>query len=106
MFTSSNAPARTELGFRDSGGVQILHPPSVQFNLFQGEVLPYNPGTRDWVESSQSETPEAPTQSERAYSKREKAEREGQRGTVDSTWFVSVSGKKLARETFSGLGTN
>ena len=69
------------------------------------EVLPYNPGTRDWVESTQSETPEAPTQSERAYSKREKAEREGQRGTVDSTWFVSVSGKKLARETFSGLGT-
>ena len=54
--------ARTELGFRDSGG--ILHPPSVQLNLYQGEVLPYNPGTRDWVESTQSETPEAPTQSE------------------------------------------
>ena len=36
-----------------SGGVKILHPPSVQFNLYQGEVLPYNPGTRDWVESTQ-----------------------------------------------------
>ena len=46
--------ARTELGFRDSGGGQILHPPSVQFNLYQGEVLPYNPGTRDWVESTHS----------------------------------------------------
>ena len=36
--------------------------PLVQFNLYQGEVLPYNPGTRDWVES---ETPQAPTQSVR-----------------------------------------
>ena len=35
--------------------------------MYQREVLPYNPGTRDWVESTQSETPEAPTQSERPF---------------------------------------
>ena len=45
---------------------KILPPPSVQFNLYQGEVLPYNPGTRDWVES---ETPQAPTQSARGQSR-------------------------------------
>ena len=33
---------------------------SVQFKLYQGEVFPYNPGTRDWVESTQSETTEGP----------------------------------------------
>ena len=54
-------PGGTAVGFRDSGGVQNLHPPLVQFKLYQGEVLPYNPGTRVWVESTQSETPEAPT---------------------------------------------
>ena len=47
------------------GGGQILHHPSIQFKLYQGEVLPYNPGTRVWVESTQSETPEGPFQSER-----------------------------------------
>ena len=41
---------RTERGLEESGGGRILHPPSVQFKLYQGEVLPYNPGTRDWVE--------------------------------------------------------
>ena len=55
-------------GFGSQGGGQILHPPSVQFNLYQGEVLPYNPGTRDWVESTHSETPQAPTQSVRGFS--------------------------------------
>ena len=42
--------ARTELGFRDSGGLQNLHPPLVQFKLYQAGVLPYNPGTRIRVE--------------------------------------------------------
>ena len=58
-------PERTERGLEESGGGRILHPPSVQFKLYQGEVLPYNPGTRVWVESTQSETPEGPFQSER-----------------------------------------
>ena len=40
--------------FQESGGGQILHHPSVQFNLYQGEVLQYKPGTRDWVDSTQS----------------------------------------------------
>ena len=44
--------ARTEMCFQESGGGQILHPPSVPFKLYQGEVLQYKPGTRDWVESS------------------------------------------------------
>ena len=56
--------ARTELVFQDPGTGWIPPSPLVQFKLYQGEVLPYNPGTRDWVESTQSETPEAPTQSE------------------------------------------
>ena len=54
--------ARTELGFQDPGTGWIPPSPLVQFKLYQGEVLPYNPGTRDWVESTQSETPQAPTQ--------------------------------------------
>ena len=41
--------------FQESGGGQILHPPSVQFKLYQGEVLQYKPSTRDWVDSTQSE---------------------------------------------------
>ena len=73
--------ARTELGFQDPGTGWI--PPSrqdstqsaqsldgsplVQFKLYQGEVLPYNPGTRDWVESTQSETPQAPTDDDDVY---------------------------------------
>ena len=58
--------------FQDSGGVQILPPPSVQFKLYQGEVLQYKPGasdhqnrTRHGFESTHSENPQAPTQSER-----------------------------------------
>ena len=57
--------ARTELGFQDPGTGWIPPSPLVQFKLYQGEVLPYNPGTRDWVESTMSETPQAPTQSVR-----------------------------------------
>ena len=45
--------------------MQILHPPSVQFKLYQGEVFQYKPGTRDWVESTQTETPEIALRSER-----------------------------------------
>ena len=59
--------------------MQILHPPSVQFKLYQGEVLrrglyqelggihPVSTKvcTRDWVQSTQSETPEGAFQSER-----------------------------------------
>ena len=45
--------------------MQILHPPSVQFKLYQGEVFQYKPGTRDWVESTQTETPESALRSER-----------------------------------------
>ena len=41
--------ARTELGFRESGTGWIPPSPLVQFKLYQGEVLPYNPSTRDWV---------------------------------------------------------
>ena len=59
--------ARTELGFQDPGTGWIPPSPLVQFKLYQGEVLPYNPGTRDWVESTQSETPQAPTQSVRGF---------------------------------------
>ena len=57
--------ARTVRRLEDSGGVQILHPPSVQFKLYQGEVFQYKPGTRDWVESTQTETPESALRSER-----------------------------------------
>ena len=39
--------ARTVRRLRDSGGVQILPPPSVQFKLYQGEVLQYKPGASD-----------------------------------------------------------
>ena len=56
---------RTELVFQDPGTGWIPPSPLVQFKLYQGEVLPYNPSTRDWVESTQSETPQAPTQSVR-----------------------------------------
>ena len=59
--------------------MQILHPPSVQFKLYQGEVLrrglyqelggihpvPTKVCTRDWVQSTQSETPDGAFQSER-----------------------------------------
>ena len=31
--------ARTERGLEESGGLQILHPPPVQFKLYQGQVL-------------------------------------------------------------------
>ena len=51
--------------FQESGGGQILHPPSVQFKLYQGEVLQYKPSTRDWVDSTQSETRETAFQSVR-----------------------------------------
>ena len=59
--------------------MQNLHPPPVQFKLYQGEVLrrglyqglggihpvPTKVCTRDWVQSTQSETPEGAFQSER-----------------------------------------
>ena len=64
-FSLQRIHARTELGFQDPGTGWIPPSPLVQFKLYQGEVLPYNPGTRDWVESTQSETPQAPTQSVR-----------------------------------------
>ena len=51
-------------GFRIQG-LGGFHPVPWYNSLYQGEVLPYNPGTRDWVESTQSETPQAPTQSVR-----------------------------------------
>ena len=64
--------ARTELVFQESGGGGISPPPSVQFKLYQGEVLQYKPGasdhqnrTRHGFESTHSENPQAPTQSER-----------------------------------------
>ena len=64
--------ARTELVFQESGGGGFSPPPSVQFKLYQGEVLQYNPGasdhqnrTRHGFESTHSENPQAPTQSER-----------------------------------------
>ena len=57
--------ARTELVIQDSGGVQILPPPSVQFKLYQGEVLQYKPSTRDWVDSTKSEIRETAFQSVR-----------------------------------------
>ena len=41
--------ARTELVFQDPGTGWIPPSPLVQFKLYQGEVLPYNPSTRDWV---------------------------------------------------------
>ena len=41
--------------------------PFVQFKLYQGDVFQYKPGTRDWVESTQSETPESALRSERGY---------------------------------------
>ena len=58
-------PERTERGLEESGGGRILHPPSVQFKLYQGEVFQYKTGTRDWVESTQTETPESALRSER-----------------------------------------
>ena len=59
--------------------MQILHPTSVQFKLYQREVLrrylyqklggihpvPTKVCTRDWVESTQTETPESALRSER-----------------------------------------
>ena len=64
--------------FQDSGGVQILPPPSVQFKLYQGEVLQYKPGasdhqnrTRHGFESTHSDNPQAPTQSERGMGSEE-----------------------------------
>ena len=57
--------ARTELVFQDPGTGWIPPSPLVQFKLYQGEVLQYKPGTRDWVESTQSETPEGTLQSVR-----------------------------------------
>ena len=59
--------------------MQNLHPPPVQFKLYQGEVLrrglyeelggihpvPTKVCTRDWVQSTQSEIPESALQSER-----------------------------------------
>ena len=65
FIIQSTYHARTELGFQDPGTGWIPPSPLVQFKLYQGEVPPYNPGTRDWVESTQSETPQAPTQSVR-----------------------------------------
>ena len=35
--------------------------------MYQGEVFQYKPGTRDWVESTQSETPESALRSERGF---------------------------------------
>ena len=42
--TGARCRARTEMRFQESGG-GVSPPPSVQFKLYQGEVLPYNPGT-------------------------------------------------------------
>ena len=81
LFSPNHArcDTRTVRRLEDSGGVQILHPPSVQFKLYQGEVLrrglyqelggihpvPTKVCTRDWVQSTQSEIPESALQSER-----------------------------------------
>ena len=43
---TQGAAARAECPTPPGGG-QILHLPSVQFNLYQGQVLPYNPGASD-----------------------------------------------------------
>ena len=57
--------ARTVRRLQVSGTGWIPPSPFVQFKLYQGEVFQYKPGTRDWVESTQSETPESALRSER-----------------------------------------
>ena len=59
--------ARTVRRLQVSGTGWIPPSPFVQFKLYQGEVFQYKPGTRDWVESTQSETPESALRSERGY---------------------------------------
>ena len=59
--------ARTERRLQVSGTGWIPPSPFVQFKLYQGEVFQYKPGTRDWVESTQSETPESALRSERGF---------------------------------------
>ena len=57
--------ARTERGLEESGGLQILHPPPVQFKLYQGEVLRRGlyQGLGGKKKSTQSETPEGTLES-------------------------------------------
>ena len=72
--------ARTVRRLQVSGTGWIPPSPFVQFKLYQGEVFQYKPGasdpdpttqinglicTRNWVESTQAETPESALQSER-----------------------------------------
>ena len=76
LFSPNHArcDTRTVRRLEDSGGVQILHPPSVQFKLYQGEVLrrglyqelggihpvPTKICTRNWVQSTSPRFLKAP----------------------------------------------